>query len=61
MTEAGLRTRDRGVGFTVGAGLLAIAGAVVMYLNPETAIAGWGFALAMTAAVLAVIAAQLYW
>lgn len=61
MADSGLSTRDRGVGFTVGAGLLAIGGAVVMYLNPETAMAGWGFALAISAAVLAVIAAQLYW
>jgi len=61
MAETSSSTRDRGVGFTMGAAILALAGAVVMYLNPETALGGWGFALAMTAAILAVIAAQLYW
>ncbi len=61
MAESTRSGRDRGVGFTVGAGLLAAGGALVMYMNPETATAGWGFALAVVAAVLAVMAAQLYW
>lgn len=51
---------DRGVGFTVGLGLVALAGAFVMYSNPGSAVAGYGFAVAMAAASLAVVTAQLY-
>ena len=51
---------DRGVGFAVGLGLVAAAGAFVMYANPASAVAGYGFAVAMVAASLAVVAAQLY-
>ena len=51
---------DRGVGYTVGLGLVAVAGAGVMYLNPGSNLAGYGFAVAMAAASLAVVAAQLY-
>lgn len=51
---------DRGVGYTVALGLVAVAGAFVMYANPGSAAAGYGFALAMAAASLAVVAAQVY-
>lgn len=61
MAEPARTPRDRGVGFTIGAALLTAGGAVVMFLYPDTALGGWGFALAMVAAVLAVVAAQLYW
>ena len=61
MTETSSGPLDRGVGFTMGAAILTLVGGLVMVLNPETALGGWGFALAMTAAILAVIAAQLYW
>ena len=49
---------DRGVGYTVALGLVAVAGAFLMYTNPDTAVAGYGFAVAMVAASLAVVAAQ---
>lgn len=51
---------DRGVGYTVGLGLVAVVGAFVMFANPDSAVAGYGFAVAMAAASLAVVAAQLY-
>lgn len=56
-TEAGA---DRGVGYTVALGLVAAAGAFVMYTNPGSAVGGYGFAVAMVAAALAVVAAQVY-
>jgi len=49
---------DRGVGYTVALGLVAVAGAFLMYANPDSAVAGYGFAVAMVAASLAVVAAQ---
>lgn len=51
---------DRGVGYTLALGLVAVAGAFLMYANPGSAIAGYGFALAVGAAALAVVAAQVY-
>ena len=51
---------DRGVGYAVGLGLVAIAGAFAMFANPGSPVAGYGFAVAMAAASLAVVAAQLY-
>lgn len=51
---------DRGVGYGVALGLVAAVGALVMFTNPESAVAGWGFALAMLAGALAVMAVQLY-
>ena len=51
---------DRGVGYAVGLGLVAAAGALLMYVNPGTSVAGYGFALAMVAAGLAVVAVQVY-
>lgn len=55
-TETG---SDRGVGFGVALGLVALGGAAVMALNPASPAAGWGFALAVVAGALAVMAAQL--
>ena len=54
-SEAGA---DRGVGYAVALGLVAVAGALLMYTNPDSAVAGYGFAVAMVAASLAVVAAQ---
>lgn len=51
---------DRGVGLGVALGLVAAVGALVMFLNPHSAVAGWGFALAMAAGALSVMAVQLY-
>ena len=51
---------DTGVGFGVALGLVAVGGAFVMFTSPGTAAAGWGFALAMLAGTLAVMAVQLY-
>lgn len=51
---------DRGVGYAVGLGLVAVAGAFLMYTNPGSPVAGYGFAVAMAAASLAVLVAQLY-
>ena len=51
---------DRGVGYTVGLGLVAVVGAFLTYANPGSPVAGYGFAIAMVAASLAVVAAQLY-
>ena len=61
MVESAGETRDRGVGYTMGAAILAIAGALVMFTNPGNPLGGWGFALAMVAAILAVGAVHLYW
>jgi len=49
---------DRGVGYSVALGLVAVAGAFLMYANPDSAVAGYGFAVAIVAASLAVVAAQ---
>ena len=51
---------DRGIGFTLILSSIAIGGAVLMYATPDTPLAGWGFALAMVAASLAVVAASVY-
>lgn len=51
---------DRGVGYTVALGLVAAAGAFVTYTNPGSPVAGYGFAVAMVAGSLAVVAAQAY-
>lgn len=51
---------DRGVGLTIGLGLVAVGGALLMGGNPGDPLAGWGFAVAIVAAALAVAAAQLY-
>lgn len=60
MAAEGTATRDMGIGVTVILSLLTAVGAIFMYLNPDDPIAGWAFALAMAAAGLAVVAAQVY-
>lgn len=54
---------DRAVGLGVASGALALLGAVVMYVGGvghEQVVAGWGFALAMTAGALVVAALHVY-
>lgn len=49
---------DRRIGLPVLFGLVAAIGALAMYLFPNGALAGWGFAIAMVAAMCAVIFTQ---
>ena len=51
---------DRGVGLGIALGVVAALGALVTFLYPDVALAGWGFAIAITAAALAVVAVQVY-
>ena len=51
---------DRGVGLAVALGVVALGGALVTFNYPDAALAGWGFAVAVTAATLAVVAVQVY-
>jgi hypothetical protein len=51
---------DVGVGLTVLFGLVALVGAGAMLAAPGQVAKAWGFALAMVAATLAVVAAQVY-
>lgn len=51
---------DMGIGLTVLFGLVALGGAAAMVAAPTQVGKAWGFALAMVAAVVAVVAAQVY-
>ena len=51
---------DVGLGLTVVFGLLALVGAVAMLAAPGQVTKAWGFALAVAAATLSVVAAQVY-
>jgi len=51
---------EKGVGTTLLLSLLAVGGALVMYLGAGDPLSGWGFAVAMLAGSLAVVAAQLW-
>lgn len=51
---------DKGIGLAVLFTLLAVGGAFAVFLSPETAVAGWGFAAAMVSGCLAVAAIHLY-
>ena len=51
---------DTGVGLAILLSLLSVGGAFLMYLSPDDPLAGWGFALAILAASLAVAAVHLY-
>ena len=53
-------TTDMGTGLAAILSLVAALGAAVTYLNPGNAVGGWGFALALLAASLAVVAIHLY-
>jgi hypothetical protein len=52
---------DRGIGLAVVLSLVTLVGAGVMLAGPGQVTKAWGFALAMVAAMLAVVFAQLYW
>lgn len=58
MVERATRS-DRGLGAALALGLVAAGGALLMALNPSGPLAGWGFAAAMLAGSLAVVASQL--
>lgn len=51
---------DKGIGLGVLFSLLAIGGALVMLAGPGQLTKAWGFAAAMTAASLAVVALHAY-
>jgi hypothetical protein len=53
-------TNDMGIGLTLAFGALAVLGGGVMLFGGSQAIKAWGFAAAMLAAALAVVAVQLY-
>ena len=51
---------DMGTGLATLLSMLAGAGAVAAYLSPGGTTAAWGFAVAMVAASLAVVAIHVY-
>lgn len=51
---------DMGIGLTVLFGLLALSGAAAMAVAPTQIGKAWGFGVAMLAAALAVVVAQVY-
>jgi hypothetical protein len=51
---------EKAIGTGILLSLLAVGGAVIMYLDAGDPLAGWGFAVAMLAASLAVMAVQLW-
>ncbi|MFB6117655.1 hypothetical protein [Halosegnis sp.] len=60
-TETG--SSDRRLGFSMLFGVLGVGGAVVMLaaaLEGQQALSGWGFAAAMLAATLLIVALQAY-
>ena len=60
MDAVGTVDSDLGLGLTVLFSLLSLIGAVAMLAAPGQSGTAWGFALAMVAALLAVVAAQAY-
>ena len=57
-TESGT---DKGVGFALLVGTIAVLGALGMAVGAPDEIAGWAFAVAMTFAALTVVGLHLYW
>lgn len=51
---------EKGLGATIVLSLIAIGGALVMYAGAGDPLSGWGFAAAMLAASLAVVAAHVW-
>jgi hypothetical protein len=51
---------EKGMGTAMVFSLIAVGGAVLMYLEGGEPLAGWGFAVAMLAGALAVVAVQLW-
>ena len=60
MTE-GTMTSDMGVGLSMAFGVVAALGAAWMFVAGGDETAGIGFALAMIAGALSVVAVHLYW
>ncbi len=51
---------DKAIGITMALGFIAIVGAGIMFAGETQLLRAWGFAAALTAAGLSVVAAQLY-
>jgi hypothetical protein len=51
---------NRGVGYGVDLGLVATGSALATFLHSGSTVAGWGFAVAVVAASLAVVAVPSY-
>lgn len=51
---------DKGIGLGIAFGLLAVGGALVMLAGPTQVTQAWGFAGAMVAGTLAVVAIHAY-
>jgi hypothetical protein len=51
---------EKAIGGSILFSLIAIGGALLMYLDAGEPMAGWGFAVAMLAGALAVVAVQLW-
>jgi len=51
---------DKGLGMTLALSTLAVIGAGVMFAGSTQLMKAWGFAAAMVAASLAVVAVQIY-
>jgi hypothetical protein len=54
------RSSEKAIGTGILLSLVAVGGAALMYLDAGDPLAGWGFAVAMLAASLAVVAVQLW-
>ena len=53
-------TTDKGVGVAIACGTVAVLGAAIMFTGGTQLIKAWGFAAAVVAAGLSVVALQLY-
>ena len=51
---------EKRIGTTVLFSLIAVGGALLMYLGAGEVLSGWGFAVAMLAGAIAVAAVQLW-
>lgn len=51
---------DKGIGFAVLFGLLAVASSLVLFLTPGSDLSGWAFAAAMLVGTLLVSAIHIY-
>ena len=51
---------EKGMGTAMVLSLVAVGGALLMYLEAGEPLAGWGFAVAMLAGAIAVVTVQLW-